>query len=281
MMNRFKKYFCFILFFLLFITFQTKAQFPNKDGRWFFSTPDPDGTYEWGSIVVEKDTIIGEYKYSILSKSEIFQAAFRSDSLKVYAIDLFSDDRNEFLIYDFGLSKDDTIQLLQALQHGGGLPLDTIYYYVYETGKITINNKLVNQISLQDIEHQRWMEWIEGIGSTSTPFYPQIFNEHEFTIKLDCYKEGLTQVYGYCNYTGTNQLSLKQNQCFYQGCTKELIFLTENNYRVKIVDTNGKLMYTDNNFCDKQLNLSFLKKGNYICILENAVINTSYKFSVY
>ncbi|MBN2806231.1 MAG: hypothetical protein JXR22_06195 [Prolixibacteraceae bacterium] len=274
-----------ILFPLFMCTLFAKAQFPNKDGRWFLRTFSPSGySYCENPVIVEKDTIIGEHTYSIM-KVDFARCAYRSDSLKVYAMMLFGDFREEFLIYDFGLQKGDTIQLLQA-ESPWGEKLDTVFYRVLITEKIGVYNQLKNRIELVGIGYNRtnlFEEWIEDIGSLSTPFYPIFFTKHEIVYQVYCYKEAMKNIYGACSLTSAEQTALQQNNSVFINCNNELIFSLDEqvSYKLSILAIDGKTCYMDHHFCEQQLNVSFLKPGTYICLLDNGNHQTTYKFSIY
>lgn len=273
-----------LILLLLMSTLCAIAQFPNKDGRWFVRTFSPSGYSYWENpIIVEKDTIIGEYTYSIIN-TQFARCAYRSDSLKVYVIMLFGDNQDEFLIYDFGLQKGDTIQLLQA-ESPWGEKLDTVFYRVVITEKIRVDNQLKNRIELVGIGYNRtnlFEEWIEDIGSLSTPFYPIFFTKHETVYQVYCYKEAMKNIYGACSLTSAEQIALHQNNSVFINCNNELIFSLDDqeSYKLSIVDMDGKTCYRDNHFCAQQLNVSFLKPGIYCCILDKKGSKSSLKFSV-
>jgi hypothetical protein len=184
---------------------QVKHPFPNKDGEWMVNEQGPSGMYYNNIFFVEKDTVISNKEYSIISHkySRFSRCALRSEGVKVYARNIMNEwemmynpnDTNEYVLYDYGLKVGDKIQV--PFYHIGNWERTTpesVTLTVNEIDSIKIGKEYRKRLTLNNYRGPHC--WIDGIGSSIAPIYQLFMDVFEITYRLDCYLENGERVFG-------------------------------------------------------------------------------------
>jgi hypothetical protein len=251
----------------------SQIPFPNKDGEWYIKSyheGDQTWVYHKNPDLVEKDTIINNIPYSILKSGTFaYRCAIRSNYPKYYYIDLNHPERGENILYDFGLMKGETIELVHYNYNGKA---DTIQWYVDQVyhGVYGENSRLIILKNSYKSGIYPTISWWEGVGCTSGPMYllrPSITgNLHE----LFCYKEDGYPTMGDCSQTSIQNLAHLNFHCSFLSTQKLLLVEGQfEQFDLMIVDTLGRLVFKRMNCCENQINLESLKKGYYIVNLRS------------
>lgn len=145
---------------LLLFAFNSFAQlnhpFPNKDGEWVVGGGSPGGTWQFKSFV-EKDTIINNKEYSIINAGEYYvRAAVRSDSTKVYALNINDSpdevnwpfDSTEYVLYDYGLEVGDIFTIIN-FSEWAWIPFDTVDFKVSTVDYIDVKGESRKRIGFR------------------------------------------------------------------------------------------------------------------------------------
>jgi len=249
---------------------QGKYPFPNKDGEWVVREMSPGLPWEY-KVFVEKDTIINNLAYSILKVDKRYvRAAVRSDSTKVYAVNIndvpdevnWPFDSTEYVLYDYGLRVGDHFSMVNYYDYNWE-PIDTVDFEVTSVDYISVKGDQRKRIGLS--KSLNYQYWIEGIGSTISPLYPAFLTEFEVGYQLDCYRENGKNIYNACGLDAVNSLQ-NQVESSFNSNEKILLLNAEGHLpiTVTIFNSKGSLVCTSIESPQGQLDLSFLSKGCFI-----------------
>lgn len=292
-----KKY--LLLFFLTSILQVVKSQnsFPvfTDNSKWSVYGIDNFWTYIWKTKIYqyEKDTVMCGYTYSKLIGHSNFNCIWdtinyiRTTGEKTYIKPNSNCSDKEYLLYDFSLSVGDTV-------YCGYNCGDTTAFWV--TGITTVNYFGINRkkISVNSyIGTPPWgtivgLDWIEGIGSPTHPFYPTVClsDACETAYTLLCYDSAGIQLYQNQNYSSCYITGIEEeteninNFSIYPNPFTNIITLKImsekfeiKNWELKIYNTLGQTFYykiLNSNF--ESLNLN-LKSGIYFIQITNSLGN--------
>jgi len=244
--------------------------------------------------IISKDTIIENKSYNIVQKyydsnDEWYDYAYiREDSGRVYAygkkIEAQYHDHNsgsgEYLLYDFNLSKGDTILLYRDIypdypKFVGGLCV------VGDVDSIVVDGEYLKRLQIKSCDRRYDDEvleyWIEGIGSTIDLIYSACeFSEMNY--ELLCVTQGGVQIYQNPDY----------NSCYIHFDLPDVddidiaiyptivedrfhIATTLQNYSVRIFSENGILISQDKH-CNGNKNIETINwyNGIYICVISDS-----------
>ncbi|MFA9388461.1 MAG: T9SS type A sorting domain-containing protein [Prolixibacteraceae bacterium] len=263
---------CFTLILALYPV-SSYSQFPNKNGVWFIESHDPGGTYSF-KCEFEKNTNINEVEYSIFSMGpNENRCALRSDSLKVYAINLLDTVYEEFILYDFGLAIGDTFTVVQYFYNTLEI-IDTVKLHVQKIDSIKINGEFRKRIYLNNSLNSQI--WIEGIGSSFSLLYQYCMTYFEENFSLVCYQENGKTIYG-TSCIADDVKNNRLNTTYFSYSNKVLHINNEFDTKVEltIFDCMGKNIYSITNYQQSEIDLSMLSAGYYIVTLKNST-NTEY-----
>ena len=255
--------------------------------------PDFAASPQWNvSQTFWLDSEIVQYKFSSdtmmcgnnYSKFEdYYDYYFRSSENKVYMREKNSCSDPEYVIYDFGLEAGDTMTL--EFFGGEDFPtamvvesVDTINYFGVDRKTLTINyDRCGGGIGEFDTAT---MQWIEGIGSDTHPFYA-IFcycDGCEFWSNLVCYDSSGVQLYGTPDVDACDiiidvpTLTSKSPKIFPNPVSELLFFEPENSaeyfYNIRSI-TNNTVMKNKTSG-PLELNVEGLSPGIYFFELLNA-----------
>jgi hypothetical protein len=242
-----------------------QTQFPDKNGEWYISyTGDGDKSYIKQPIFIEKDTVIKDKNYSIMT-SLWYRCAIRNEYPKVYYMDLNHPENNENLLYDFSLSLGDSVELIHDRF---GVFWDTITWHVIAIENWEINKsqrKVIKLFSATQFDVET-NYWIEGIGSTMGPVYPLLGSWSEISIELYCYKENGNPIYGDCSLTSNKQFVRNEPKIVFLTNQKLLVIQNEQKkYDLTIYNYLGKMVYETHDCSDENIDLNGFHPGVYIC----------------
>ena len=251
---------------------QTYYPFVTENKIWSVLEGDMGGGHTtWFKFL--GDTLINGkiYKQTYYSNDSLMQywskyfCYIREDSEKVYRLQ----NNVENLIYDFSLSKGDSINTNYQL---GGQPVfvkvDTVDY-------VLINGSSRKRINFRNFINE---VWIEGIGSSWTPFDPFInYFIYDIGFSLVCVIDKDTLIYhdygyptcfldyvnGIENYKTKSEFSISPNP--FSTSTQITLSQTYHQIALSVYDIQGKLV-TQNQYKDTdkiQLNRKGLNNGMY------------------
>ena len=253
---------------------------PDEQPKWETITtlttyPESITTKEYEIV---KDTLIDFYHYSKLSNEAGY---YRLSGHRVY-YKLNADDK-EYLLYDFDLDVNETVTC--GLNLNNPEAVNEVEFRVEE----------IDSVKFEDGKHKRlrmkfwpnpespddafYMDWIEGIGSTTHPFYPSIsLGVPGSTSELLCYHRDGAKVYqnpGYSNCDVTTGLghALSDSDDYVIRPSKDVLKIESRNGRIswflyKIFNTTGKLL-KEGETESGMVNISDLTPGVYIISLED------------
>jgi hypothetical protein len=208
----------------------------------------------------------------------------RTDSIKTFIKFDLECDSIEYLLYDFGLNKGDTVYVPFMIHWGSidtiPVKIDSIYQMLYNGIQRTEMKVLYSPEG--GFDFFRSMKWISGIGSSFHPIYsthyPVDYAEISFnllcfdSLNINLYKDAY---YNTCDTTfngwiGIDNSQIQSNFFVYPNPTSNLILIYGLNnidsYNVQIIDINGRVVMryvADKNFID----LSGIQCGLYYLII--------------
>ncbi|MFW5890217.1 MAG: T9SS type A sorting domain-containing protein, partial [Marinilabiliaceae bacterium] len=188
----------------------------------------------------------------------------------------------DYLLYDFALDVNETATC--ALNLNNPEAVNEVEFRVEE----------IDSVKLEDGKHRRlrmkffpnpespdeayYMDWIEGIGSTTHPFYPSIsLGVPGSTSELLCYHRGGAKVYQNPGYSGCDVSmglghALSDSDDYVIRSSKDVLKIESRNglvssFHYKIFNTSGKRL-KDGATESGMVNISDLPTGVYIIRLE-------------
>jgi hypothetical protein len=188
-------YLILILFFCNLIVAQ--ESFPNLDDKpsWkvvntITSNPETKTLFEYQ---FEKDTLIKSVTYQKITNNAGYVRLLND---KVYY--RLESNSKDFLLYDFGLNVNDTVYCGFNLGVNDDIP-DSIKFWVVQVDSVTLEDGKHKRLQMHYNPREDYvfpMDWIEGIGSTTHPFYPSISLGVPGSIKeLLCFHLGSTKIF--------------------------------------------------------------------------------------
>jgi hypothetical protein len=166
-------------------------------------------------------TVIGSYTYTV------FNDPFAEANINISTVYLREDvatqkvykwvDGIDVLLYDFSLQNDDTIS-----QYG--------FTFTATIDQIAVNGGMRKRITLRSVElyHEETLKmiWIEGVGTTAHPFYPD-YNMRAvassgggYQIRTRCSFQNGEHVFGNANCTPTSTLATQSQT----AVVKQIVF---------------------------------------------------------
>ena len=165
--------------------FALLAQFPqySDSPKWFVKNHQ-DNLLE--QFYFTKDTFMCGKQYSVLNRftyqdRHVIKGLVREEGDKVFFRYTTSANDKEYLLYDFSLTKGDTVYCGYSLIYSEMPPVqysDTTLFYVVNVDSVTLLGKKHKRLTLKYDSSPLFgagmnseMQWIEGIGSLAHPFY--------------------------------------------------------------------------------------------------------------
>ena len=222
-------------------------------------------------IYIKGDSILNDQTYKKVFKCinndescqhPVFDGLIREENLKTYYI--LPEETIEYLLYDFSLQLNDTIELEEpsSMSLGIKIPLR-----VYDIDSVNINGELKKRIKLTHPDSETIRDiWVENLGSLSD-FYT-IYMKYTGPGKvLSCYYQENELVYKnpkYPCYHTTSISTIEQHadiHCRIQDGILNLEFDSPATGSISIFNTEGKALYND-----KLLNQShsFIKMTDFV-----------------
>jgi hypothetical protein len=216
-------------------------------------------------INIQGDSIVNDISYKRINGHPFEQFLIREDRTKVYLLDVFSQER---ILYDFSLDIGDTITQINMF----GVEAE---WFVQEIDSIEIEGIYRKQIHLSHINNIISDTWIEGIGSTFGLVTPGNSVIDAGTALL-CVKRNLQNIYSNPDYdtcyiyAADNKTSTDNSLItIYPNPVKEVLHLKSDveleSYR--IIDISGKLIKTGMLTQDYKIELSEIRAGFYIIVV--------------
>lgn len=214
---------------------------------------------------IQGDSVVNDINYKIVRGNYFEPLLIREDSTKVYVLDDLYPER---VLYDFSLKVGDTI--VQKTMFGNDYD-----WVVQEIDSIEIESVYRKQIHLDHINYNLPDTWIEGIGSTYGLVTPGNFVIDAGTALL-CVKRDFQNIYSNpaydtCYiYASVEKTSTDKSLItIYPNPAKEILHLKSDleleSYR--ILDISGKLIKTGMLTQDYKIELSEIRAGFYIIVV--------------
>jgi len=237
--------------------------------------PDSITTKEYEIV---KDTRIDfNIYYSKLSNEAGY---YRLSGHRVY-YKLNADDK-EYLLYDFDLEVNETVTC--GLNLNNPEAVNEVEFRVEEIDSVKFEDGKHKRLRMKFFPNPEspddafYMDWIEGIGSTTHPFYPSIsLGAPGSTCELLCYHRDGAKVYqnpGYSNCDVTTGLghALSDSDDYVIRPFKDVLKIESRNggiscFLYKIFNTTGKLL-KEGETESGMVNISDLPPGVYIISIE-------------
>jgi hypothetical protein len=243
--------------------------------------------------ITSKDTIIENKSYNIVQKCYASNdewhdyAYIREDSGRVYAYgknlqaQFYSDlGSGEYLLYDFNLSKGDTILLYRDSYPDFPTYFVGCLCVVGDVDSIVVEGEYLKRLQIKrcDYGYDEVIEyWIEGIGST-IDLIRSACGFHEMHYELLCVTQGGVQIYQNPDYNSCYvQFDLPDiddiDIAIYPTIVKDKFHIatTLQNYSVRIFTENGILISQDKH-CNGNKNIETTNwyNGIYICVISDS-----------
>lgn len=237
------------------------------------------------------DTIIGTHEYkkllytsdSSLKTNWYYYGAMREElSKKIYFHDL--QNQNEYLLYDFGLNKKDTLTT-----NFNGCKIQMVVDSI-DTVKL-LNGELQKRLFMKNVEVGYGGIWIEGIGSLNGLVYSQYYCAVDIWDGLICFTENNILKYRdsgynscYINTTDIHEIKHKKNSILvFPNPFTNNIYITSNEIAgsIDIFSIDGMKVYSEtfltphllDNF---KLSLTGIEKGIYFIKINNNLNEIGY-----
>ena len=211
-----------------------------------------------------------------------FLGGLRQDEQKVY---FYCAQFREFLLYDFGLSIGDTMDIDYGFYYSFWSN-NNKHEFMEQYQRLVVNNiQIVNGIKIFSLSQDFGQDiiWYEGIGSINGLFHKGIptLDGYSFDFTLNCFKHNDIVEYlsnpdcnkCFCrNYVGIKENTMN-NVNIFPNPTKDILNIDiPENINIKsitIYSIDGKLIAKKKySFNSGQLNISSLAKGSYTLDIE-------------
>ncbi|PIF05736.1 MAG: hypothetical protein CSA36_04895 [Draconibacterium sp.] len=251
-------------------------KFLDKGATWITVKYSLDAEFTGYSI--SKDTIINDTVYSIISDHYSHPVcAMREDGNKVFfrLLDTQSYpdfDGSEYLLYDFGLKRNDSIRLkIVAPNH-----VTNEYWKVVAVDSILLGEEYNKRIWLENPDPNarfRYQYWIEHIGSTEGLLYFTGISTFDSYSALSCYKLDGIQLYAHptfgCQALGVKPVSIKTektNIILYKSSLHQvkINLPLHESCLLSVYTINGQKIISKEIPCNQYINAGIIKSGIYI-----------------
>ena len=228
------------------------------------------------------DTVINDKEYHHIKSDPTFWFGyFRQEGSKVYYLPPaepyeWNVDNEEYQVFDFSLEEGDST-MLYSLDYGGvdsaRVAVTTVDTLVTSDGverkRIRFNG--LSGTNLSPYNSCGYIQWVEGIGAnTFQSFYWWASCEgNNFQMSFDCYKVNDFTVLGFCNCETTTPAEEPEEiavRVYPNPVTEWLNIEISEPFSYRLYDALGNLLIVGTN--QKEVNLSFLKKGIYFLNIE-------------
>jgi|BioPla2DNA2_1021312.scaffolds.fasta_scaffold10539_2 hypothetical protein len=132
----------------------------------------PEDVVTFSEYQLEKDTLINSATYQKITNNGGY---IRLLNDKVYY--RLESNSKDFLLYDFGLNVNDTMYCGFNLGANDDIP-DSIKFWVVQVDSVTLEDGKHKRLQMHYNPREDYvfpMDWIEGVGSTTHPFYPSTY----------------------------------------------------------------------------------------------------------
>lgn len=156
---------------------------------------------------LEKDTLINSILYQKITNDAGY---IRLSNNKVFY--RLKEKDKDYLLYNFDLNVNDTVYCGFYLNEN--YDSDTVKFWVVQIDSLTLEDGKHKRLKMnfnplkEDSSFIFSMDWIEGVGSTSHPFYSSFLSVAPGSIsELLCFHLGETKIYQNPSYTDCNVTS--------------------------------------------------------------------------